>query len=43
MDFITRENVVLHETIWHKLAEKNLYTVDGNNRVPATSIPSDIK
>ena len=25
MDFITRENVVLHETIWHKLAEKNLY------------------
>lgn len=25
------------------LAEKNLYTVDGNNRVPATSIPSDIK
>ena len=25
MDFVTKDNVVLHETIWHKLVEKNLY------------------
>ena len=25
MDVITNEDLVLHETIWHKLAEKDLY------------------